>query len=671
MSDKNKIGIFQKVLEAGNAYLDGQIFKAKTTIMNSNIDDDFYFGKTITEDPNYTQHSQGWLDKPYRFQNSHLKQMAYQDTAIAAVIQTRQNQVASHAKLVKSKQEKGFMIVLRDEEAILAKIKEELKAEMKANEIMTGEQNPADEMADVQKAETPPNPGIPGQEADAASKMGTDDTSLEGTDETDSENDGKTDDEVEEFNFELERKAREIMNKKFDDAKKAVEEYVLNCGKLDNRPFETLKWNLNGALRAWVRDSLTYDLHSTEKVPDNAGRPHHWFPNDGGTIKRASKDLRRYKDTSNTFYNLDILYPEKDDKNVKAREKVIELDDALLEKDMYKWVQIIRGRVERAWTPDELAVGIRNVNTDIYNNGYGISELELLINMVTGHLNAEYYNQAYFTQGFSAKGILHIKAALNRRKIDSVRTQWHHMLKGSRNSFQTPIFAGVEEVNWIPLTQNHTDIGFEGWMRYLITMIGAIYQIDPAEMGIHLKAEGSGGSMGAKDDTKEKTDSSKDRGLYPLLNHFQTHLSDEIIKPFDSRFKLVFCGCDGETALQAIDRQVKEVKFKKTVNEIRAESGLVPLPGMDDIILDPQYMAWYNQYSAKAMAKAKTDQEHALKLGEQSSQMGGNPGEEETPQTPPEQDIYGEGALHMNNQPFDEKSVQKSLTVEVYKIEKK
>lgn len=662
--NNNNTSIFQKMLEAGNAYLDGQIFKAKTTILNSNIEDtaDMFFGKAVVEDPSYSLHSQGFLDKPYRIQSNHLKQMSYQDTAVAAVIQTRQNQISNHAKLVKSKQEKGFMIALRDEDALLAKIKEELRAEMEAQAIMNGDDKTiADEKADVVKADA----------GDAAAGQ-SDDSSLEGI-ETSSEDDNKSDDEVEAFNFELERKAREKLNKQFEDAKKAVEEYVLNCGKTDNRPFETKKWNFEAALRALTRDTLTYDLYAVEKVPDRAGRPHHWFPIDGGTIRRASKELRKYKDVSENFFNIDILYPEKEE--AKERQKVIELDSTLLEKDAYKWVQVIRGKIERAYTVDELAVGIRNINTDIYNNGYGISELELLVTMVTGHLNAEYYNQAYFTQGFSAKGILHIKAALNRRKIESVRTQWHHMLKGARNSFQTPIFAGVEDVNWIPLTQNHNDIGFEGWMRYLVTMIGSIYQIDPAEMGIHFKAEGQGGSLGGKDGTQDKIENSKDRGLYPLLNHLQNFISEEIIKPFDARFKIVFTGVQGENAAQTLARQEKEVKFKKTVNEIRAEDGLPPLPGMDDIILDPQYMAWYNAYSPKALEKQKRDQERQDK--QQQAQMdlqmqqqaAMNPTDESQDQLPPEDDIYGEGAYNMNGQQFVEKSL-KPVKIEYYTIKK-
>lgn len=651
-SENNKSSIFEKILQAGNAYLDTQIFKAKSTILNSNVEDEFFFGKAIIEDPSYALHSQGWLDRVGRVQNNHLKQMSYQDTAVAAIIQTRQNQVSSHSKLVKSKQEKGFMVVLRDEDALLEKIKEELKAEMDAQEIMGAGENVADEKADVVKSE--------GEEftSEGSPSDDTDDTSLEGID-NDSEDDTKSDDEVEAFNFELERKAREKLSKQFEKARKEVEDYLINCGKPDNRPFESKRWNLDAALRAWTRDTLTYDLYATEKVPDRAGRPHHWFPIDGGTARRASRELRKYKDAAENYFNIDILYPEK--KEAEARQKVIELDADLLEKDAYKWVQIVRGKIERAYTADELAVGIRNVNTDIYNNGYGISELELLITMVTGHLNAEYYNQAYFTQGFSAKGILHIKAALNRRKIESVRTQWHHMLKGARNSFQTPIFAGVEDVNWIPLTQNHNDIGFEGWMRYLVTMIGAIYQIDPAEMGIHFKAEGGGGGLGSKDDSKDKIENSKDKGLYPLLSHFQHYISEEIIKPFDARFKIMFTGMNGEDPIQTLARQKEEVRFKKTVNEIRAEDGLPPLPGMDDIILDPQYMSWYNVYSSKALEKAKMDQEHQLKQSQQQidsqEKMAGQVNGATTADvTPPEEDIYGEGAFGMNNQSYVEKS---------------
>ncbi len=669
MADANSnkpMSFFQKVIDAGNVYLDSQILKAKSSIINSNIEDDFFYSKAVIEDPSYSLHSQGWRDKPSRLQNGHLKQMSYQDSAVAAVMQTRMNQVASHSTLVKNTLKKGWMIVLADEESLLAKIKQELKAEMDAANLVlvdpnkdptdTQQEDPSiDEDRNVMKAGEDP-----GGHGDAPFD-----------DQTPDDN-SKTDDEVEKYSFELERKAREKLNKQFEKARREVEQYVTNCGKINNRPFETKRWNFDTALRAWVRDSLTYDLFATEKVPDRAGRPHYWFPVDGGTIKYASSDLKKYKDMSANFYNVDILYPEKSQES-KEKQKIIELNPKLLKIDAYKWVQIIKGRIERAYTEDELGVGIRNMTTDIYSNGYGLSELELMTWLVTGHLNAEYYNQSYFTQGFSAKGILHIKAALNRRKVETVKMQWQHMLKGARNSFQTPIFAGVEDVHWIPLTQNHNDIGFEGWMRYLVTMLCAIFQIDPAEVGIHFKGEGSGGNLSG-DNTKEKIQHSKDRGLFPLIKYIEGYVNRHIVGPFDSRFLLKFTGIDGEDAKQSLERQEKEVKFKKTVNEIRAEDGLPPLPGCDEIILDAQYMSWFNTHSDKAQQKSEKSHQNTM----QQLQYGvddefGENGE--VPQVNPEEDIYGEGALHAAidkpKQFGKSNKLKKSrpLVIEVYKIE--
>jgi hypothetical protein len=690
----NKPSIFQKMLDAGNAVLDAQILKAKTTIINSNIEDDFLYSKAITEDPNYSTHAQGWKDKPFRVQNSHLKQMSTQSSPVASVIQTRQNQVSNHATLVKAKQDKGFMICLVDEEELLEKIKEELREEMEENDH-PGIGKDAEENQEEQDPKAQPDSAEQPllDEADPAGLTKADpdlnenDRIMEGADEEDDKEDsaedaGKTDDQVEEYNWELERKAREILNKKFEKARKAVEQYVLNCGNTDNRPFETKKWNFQSALRAWTRDTLTYDLYATEIVPDRVGRPHHWFPVDAGCIKFSSASLKNYKDMAETFINMDILYPENNKVNAE-KQKVIDLDPKLLEKDQYKYVQVIRGKVERAYTQDELKIGIRNVTTDIYVNGYGVSELELLVSLVTGHLNAEFYNQAYFTQGFSAKGILHIKSAIPRRKLESVRQQWSAMVKGARNSFQTPIFAGVEDVKWIPLTQSHNDIGFEGWMRYLVTMICSIYQIDPTELGIYFKQEGSGGGLNGGDKTDVKMSQSKDKGLFPLMNHIQGYINENIIKPFDSRFMLKFTGLADETVQSTLDRQEKEVKFKKTVNEIRAEDGLPPLPGMDDVILDPQYMAWYNAYSAKAQAKVKDDQSHQLKQGKQQADAllaAKGAGEDDgKPAQPPEEDLYGEGAAHsMTTPPPPGLPVNKSLntpkvktvTIETYQIKK-
>jgi hypothetical protein len=352
--------------------------------------------------------------------------------------------------------------------------------------------------------------------------------------------------------------------------------------------------------------------------------------------------------------NVDLLYPEKQIEALENKD-ALELDDKLLEAEKYKYVQVIRGKIERAYTEDEMKVGMRNNTTDIYNNGYGVSELELLVSLVSSHLNTEYYNKSYFTQGFSAKGILHLKAPIPRRKLETIRQQWHHMIRGSRNSFQTPIFAGMDEINWIPLTQNHSDIEFSGWMNYLIKMICSIYQIDPYEVGIGMKDEGKSGLSG--DNTQEKIDLSKDKGLFPLLRFLENYINANIVDMIDSDFSIKFTGMNAESKTEALNRQKEEVKFKKTVNEIRAEDGLPPLPGMDDMILDPTYFQWYTQFSKKGQELTEKNQEMGMEAPMANPQEGEKVSDEDM-----------DNLLSEEPEELEEEGIEKSVQIEYYKV---
>tara|TARA_R110000868_G_C10973188_1_gene771549 strand:+ start:84517 stop:86490 length:1974 start_codon:yes stop_codon:yes gene_type:complete len=657
MSDDKKPSIFKKAIQAGEAYFDSItrqaeadiIEKANSGTSGNNDSSDFVYGKSIVDEPSYRINSQGFKEKPHRVLNSHLKQMAYKDSVVAAVIQTRQNQVSNHSRLVKSEQERGFIIKLKDEEEFLRKIKEKLEVEMRAqgkDQEMSNDENDS-QVTNAKNVDEQIEKAM-GDESDAASEQ---DQGAES-----SSDDEKSDDAVEEFNWELDRKAREKLEEEIRDRRSKVENFVKHCGEMEDRPFETKKWTFDSFLRAITRDTLTYDFIATEIVPTQANDPHHFYPVDAGTIKFASPSLKAYKAFPGSQTNVDLLYPEKQLEALEEKD-AFELDEQLLEDELYKYVQVVRGRIERGYTEDEMKIGMRNISTDLYNNGYGVAELELLVGLVSSHLNTEYYNQSYFTQGFSAKGILHLKASIPRRKLETIRQQWHHMIKGTRNSFQTPIFAGMDEVNWIPLTQNHSDIEFAGWMNYLIKMICAIYQIDPYEIGIGMKDEGKSGGMGG-DNTSEKIDQSKDKGLYPLLRFLSNYINTNIIDMIDSDFELVFTGVSAESQSEALERQEKEVKFKKTVNEIRAEDNLPPLPGMDNLILDNVYMQWYGQFSKEAKDLAQENQ-----ANEEISGAEGGPAEEEG--------MYDDAQLDdLLNAPPGDEDMEKSISIEYYTLNK-
>lgn len=706
--EQTRPNIFQKVLAAGDSWLDVQIQKGKNQVEEQHKradkededEADFFYRKSVAKDQSFYLGTQGYQEKPYRLTYDHLKQMSLKDSIISAIILTRQGQVSGFSKLVKTPFERGFKINLKEEKALLEQIKQELLGtpafQINKKPVETSQPAQPDEPGSDEDLnneitdQTTEGAGSVGggggiRKAGDDGDMATDamsgemeadlesdlDTSLdnENPPQTQQEQD-QADAEEEQVNWRLERKARQLLTERYAEKRRVVEQFILNAGKVKDRPFESKRWNFDSLLRAIVRDSFTYDQFGVERVPDNADRVHHVVPVDGSTIRYASPELGKYK-TYPMQSNYDILYPEKELEALNAKD-ALELDPELLLENKYKWVQVIRGRIERAFTEDELKVGMRNPTSDIFNNGYAVCELELLVNLISSHLNTEYYNQAYFSQGFSAKGILHLKAPLNRRKIESIRQQWQHMIKGSRNSFQTPIFAGMDEVKWIPLTQNHSDIEFQGWLQYLIKMICAIYQIDPQEIGIGMKEDGSKGSGLSGDNTQEKIDLSRDKGLYPLLRFLENFINLNIIDDVDPDFYLEFVGLREESRKEALDRQKEEVKFKKTLNEVRAEDGLPPLPGCDDLILDAVYMNWYQTFSPKAVLKMQTDQQNMM-----SSAVAGEPTQMEQPQPPP-----GAAEPHVANQ-LEQQSpdatnqaiegqgqeeTQKSLKIEYYKL---
>lgn len=678
MADDKKANIFEKMLEAGSSMLEAQIHKAKSSIASDREkpESDFNFGKAVTKDRNQFMGSQGFQEKAGSLTYEYQRQMAIKSSIVSAIVRTRQNRVAAYSEYVPEGNRPGFRVKLIHEQDALDKIREELFGDQEGAEEAEG----ADPKAGVQPD---PNaaPTKPQDMAKAEIVMDLD--HLAGPEEsTEPEEPALTEED-------MVREAKEELEKRTRKKKLEIVEFLLHCGETDARPFESKKWTFDSYLRAITWDSLVYDQIATERVPKEAEmlndrmNMHHFQPVDGSTIRYASPELAKYKN-ADMGLTADILYPEDELKALNERD-ALELDDQRLADNQYKFVQLIRGKIVRAFTEDELRVGMRNPTSDIYVNGYSISELEMLVALVTSHLQTEFYNRSYFHQGFSAKGILHIKANLNRAKLEELRRNWNHMVKGNRNSFQTPIMAGMDEVEWIPLTQSHSEMEFTMWLNYLIRMICAIYQIDPSEIGYGIKDEGKGGGLSG-DNTKEKLQNSKDKGFVPLMKFMQDYLNKNIVETLDPDYMLEWVGLTDESDMSRIARQKEEVQWKKTLNEVRAEDGLPPIKGADHLILNPVYFQWYSTMSEEGQEFMAKQQEQAAQQAMAAGGMGGeNP---EGDQKNWEADEAGKENDHMRNiegKTLDhqnsmeqtkakgksvKKSLAKSLKVEYYRLDK-
>jgi len=338
-----------------------------------------------------------------------------------------------------------------------------------------------------------------------------------------------------------------------------------------------------------IRDSLELDQGCFEIVRARKGTPAEFYCLDGATIRLAD---------------------------------VPPGAEGQIDRDTVRFVQVYDEVIIAEFGAYDLSFGVRNPRSDIRTNGYGYSELEMLIAVVTASLWAFEHNRRFFSQGSAAKGILNFKGSVPDSKLDAFRRQWQMMLTGTANAFRTPM-TNVDDLQWISLSNTNRDMEFSAWMDWLIKVTCAVMQFDPAEINFTYGNTGQGQQMFATP-VDQKLKASKDRGLRPLLLNVAKWLNVHLIWQLDPRYKLDFVGLDTKTADQAVALGKQKSTFLMTVDELRAEDDLPPLPnGEGAVILDPTWM----QGKQAAAAAQQQQQQPQGAMGEPPME----PGQEEMP----------------------------------------
>lgn len=332
-------------------------------------------------------------------------------------------------------------------------------------------------------------------------------------------------------------------------------QFILSCGESDR------EWDLDDFepfVRKIIGDSLTMDQGCFEIIPTRAFTPYSFAAVDAATFRIAP-----------SYDN---------DQNTEGARKVRGYFPS--------YVQIYQSQVIREFYPWELCFGIRNPTTNIYANGYGRSELEDLIGIVTSMLNSDKYNGNFFRHGSAPKGALMVKKGnINQNLIDQLRRDWNAMMSGVDGAHKTPILD-ADSVEWLDMQKTNRDMEFSKFQEYLIKIACACYKISPEEIGFPMQGTHASG-LGSKEGGKQEKEYSMEKGLRPLLTTIQGWINKFIIGPKTNKlWEFQFAGIDNETAAEEENRLTKASQTYMEVNEIRIAKGLKPKPGYD-VILNP------------------------------------------------------------------------------------
>lgn len=193
--------------------------------------------------------------------------------------------------------------------------------------------------------------------------------------------------------------------------------------------------------------------------------------------------------------------------------------------------------------PWELGYGIRNKSTNIYKNGYGTSELETLVEIITWILWGMQYNGNFFSKGSQPKGFINVKNNnIDNTTLNEFRQAWTQTMRGVSNSHRVPIINGID-LEWIDLQKNNRDMEFNDWLKFLLIITCSVYRIDPTELGFQFKDQAQ---IFGQDGQKERLNHSRDKGLKPLLIFLQNIINHYLIDEIDSDFEFAFTGIEIE-----------------------------------------------------------------------------------------------------------------------------
>jgi len=341
-----------------------------------------------------------------------------------------------------------------------------------------------------------------------------------------------------------------------------ITEFILNCGVNEVDPyahdgFETF-------LTKIVKDSLELDQGCFQLTQNIAGDLFSFEAVDGATIRIADTYFKQF----------DNDYKEKNQHEL--------IDDYLP-----FYVQIYMNKIINEYRPWDLAFNVRNPQTDIYKNGYGISELEDLVSIITNILNADSYNANFFKIGSAPKGIIRVSGNFNASRLEEFKNQWQANIAGVRNAHRTPVIE-AEKMDFIQTGSTNRDMEYSRWYEFLLKLASAVYACDPAEINFPL-----GGSSEQKamfDSSQEsKIKNSKDKGLKPLLSHISRWINKHIVQKLDKDFEFVFCGLESEDAQAELNDNIMKLQNFMSLNEIRAKYKLKELSEEDggNMILNP------------------------------------------------------------------------------------
>jgi hypothetical protein len=353
-----------------------------------------------------------------------------------------------------------------------------------------------------------------------------------------------------------------------------IEDFILKCGRAKGTP-PGEEMTFGEFLKLTTRDALTFGHIAVEKVLTRNGGLHRFRPLPSESMYLINKK------TSREIIQKEIENARKMERAAKEFNKEndprgnLQVNEA--DVDYYKYVQMSYDqRVLAAFGDEDMIWKLANPQNFADSLGYCYSALELAVINVTSHLNVENYNANFFTHGYAARGILHLKGTVTQAQMTSFRRQFYNTISGSQNAWRTPIIAGLDDVQWVGLSGSAKEMEYLNYNNHLMRALCTQFQIDPVELGLDFLTSPSGRSPMQQANNEYKITYSRERGLLPLFMMFEEMINGQLIPALDpelaKKYEFKFVGYTDETPQTNVALLQAEMTVHSSMNDLLRQS---------------------------------------------------------------------------------------------------
>lgn len=392
---------------------------------------------------------------------------------------------------------------------------------------------------------------------------------------------------------------KKTLNSAQKKQKEFLEDLLINTTTPDYQGLEPKFDTFKDLLIKYVRDRILIDKVVWEIERDQSGRAVAIWVLDGATILPVLPGGFQGS-TSQIGYITYSGFNKLAEEIKKARlEDIPPVEEIAYIQEMLYGTS--GGGITAAFRDTDIIFDLGNELNDVRYYKQGLSVTEKANIAVVAFINSVTFN----SNGLSRGAIPKIAIAMGKdsgyttEQLEDMQDEWSADFEAMDGQWNIPLLNGDAKIlNMLP---NNRDMEYHKYMEFTGALTCSIMGADSSELGLRLNQA----QAVLSENTDGKQIFSKNRGVREILNGF-SYIANLFLKnsgyDFAEDFVYRFNGMSTEDKDFEAELRKKNVETIKTVDEVRAEIDLKPLPdGQGEIILNAVFMQ--NKQAAEMAAQ--------------------------------------------------------------------